>query len=68
MVKQFTKDALDYHALPIPGKISVELTKPADTMRHLAMAYSPGVAEPCNLIAQEHSSLTAIPVRVIALL
>jgi len=53
MVKQFTKDALDYHALPIPGKISVELTKPADTMRHLAMAYSPGVAEPCNLIAQE---------------
>jgi len=53
MVKQFTKDALDYHALPIPGKVSVELTKPADTMRHLAMAYSPGVAEPCNLIAQE---------------
>ena len=53
MVKQFTKDALDYHALPIPGKISVELTKPADTMRHLAMAYSPGVAEPCNLIAQD---------------
>lgn len=53
MVKQFTKDALDYHALPIPGKISVELTKPAETMRHLAMAYSPGVAEPCNLIAQD---------------
>ena len=53
MVKQFTKDALDYHALPIPGKISVELTKPADTMRHLAMAYSPGVAEPCTLIAQD---------------
>jgi malate dehydrogenase (oxaloacetate-decarboxylating)(NADP+) len=53
MVKQFTKDALDYHALPIPGKISIELTKPAETMRHLAMAYSPGVAEPCNLIAQD---------------
>jgi malate dehydrogenase (oxaloacetate-decarboxylating)(NADP+) len=53
MVKQFTKDALDYHALTIPGKISIELTKPAETMRHLAMAYSPGVAEPCNLIAQD---------------
>jgi malate dehydrogenase (oxaloacetate-decarboxylating)(NADP+) len=51
MSKQLLKDALDYHALPIPGKISVELTKPADTMRHLAMAYSPGVAEPCSQIA-----------------
>ena len=51
MSKQLLKDALDYHALPVPGKISVELTKPADTMRHLAMAYSPGVAEPCSQIA-----------------
>jgi malate dehydrogenase (oxaloacetate-decarboxylating)(NADP+) len=51
MSKQLSQDALDYHALPIPGKISVELTKPAQSMRHLAMAYSPGVAEPCRQIA-----------------
>lgn len=55
MSKQLMKDALDYHALPTPGKISTELTKPAQTMRHLAMAYSPGVAEPCRQIAADPS-------------
>ena len=55
MSKQLMKDALDYHALPVPGKISIELSKPADTQRHLAMAYSPGVAEPCNEIARDPS-------------
>ncbi len=55
MSKQFLKDALDYHALPTPGKISIELTKPAQSMRHLAMAYSPGVAEPCRHIAEDPS-------------
>ena len=53
MAKRLTRDALDYHALPIPGKISIELTKPAETLRHLAMAYSPGVAEPCAQIARD---------------
>ncbi len=43
--------ALDYHALPRPGKLSVELTKPAETVRDLALAYSPGVAEPVREIA-----------------
>jgi malate dehydrogenase (oxaloacetate-decarboxylating)(NADP+) len=45
--------ALDYHALPKPGKISVELTKPADTARDLSLAYSPGVAEPVREIAKD---------------
>ncbi len=45
--------ALDYHAYPTPGKISVELTKPADTAEELALAYSPGVAEPVREIAQD---------------
>ncbi len=40
------QQALDYHALPVPGKIAIELTKPAETARDLALAYSPGVAEP----------------------
>jgi malate dehydrogenase (oxaloacetate-decarboxylating)(NADP+) len=50
MSEELKKAALDYHALPTPGKISVELTTPADTQRDLALAYSPGVAEPCRAI------------------
>lgn len=53
MSKQLNRDALDYHALPTPGKLSIELSKPASTMRHLAMAYSPGVAQPCMEIAHD---------------
>ena len=36
-----------YHAKPQPGKIKVVPTKPYSTQRDLALAYSPGVAEPC---------------------
>nr|MDT0252894.1 malic enzyme-like NAD(P)-binding protein [Endozoicomonas sp.] len=43
--------ALDYHALPKPGKISIEITKPAETAMDLSLAYSPGVAEPVRAIA-----------------
>ena len=45
--------ALAYHAEPVPGKISVELTTPAETQLDLALAYSPGVAEPCREISRE---------------
>ena len=41
------KDALDYHAGKRPGKVEVVATKPTSTQRDLALAYSPGVAEPC---------------------
>ncbi|WP_136466058.1 NADP-dependent malic enzyme [Flagellimonas onchidii] len=41
------KEALLYHAEPQPGKIKVVPTKPYATQRDLALAYSPGVAEPC---------------------
>lgn len=40
-------DALNYHAEGRPGKIQVVPTKPTATQRDLALAYSPGVAEPC---------------------
>ncbi|HEX2935954.1 MAG TPA: NADP-dependent malic enzyme [Bacteroidales bacterium] len=40
-------DALNYHAEGRPGKIQVVPTKPHSTQRDLALAYSPGVAEPC---------------------
>lgn len=45
--------ALDYHAKPIPGKLSVELTKPTSNARDLSLAYSPGVAEPVREIARD---------------
>ena len=41
------KDALDYHSSGRPGKIAVVPTKPLTNQRDLALAYSPGVAEPC---------------------
>ncbi len=46
------KDALAYHADPKPGKLSIELTTPAETSRDLSLAYSPGVAEPVKAIAE----------------
>jgi malate dehydrogenase (oxaloacetate-decarboxylating)(NADP+) len=53
MSNDFKQAALDYHALPKPGKIAIELTKPAETAAHLALAYSPGVAEPVREIAKD---------------
>ena len=43
--------ALEYHAAPRPGKIGTHVFKPADSSRDLALAYSPGVAEPVLAIA-----------------
>lgn len=40
-------NALDYHRLPFPGKISVEPSKPCLTQKDLSLAYTPGVAIPC---------------------
>jgi malate dehydrogenase (oxaloacetate-decarboxylating)(NADP+) len=52
MTTEFKQAALDYHAKPQPGKICIALTKPAETQAHLALAYSPGVAEPVREIAK----------------
>ncbi|MEX2380443.1 MAG: NADP-dependent malic enzyme, partial [Vicingaceae bacterium] len=46
-------EALDYHSEGKPGKIEVRPTKPYSSQRDLALAYSPGVAEPCKKIAEE---------------
>lgn len=46
------QDALDYHSQGRPGKIQVIPTKPTNSQRDLALAYSPGVAEPCLKIAE----------------
>ncbi|WP_372747426.1 malic enzyme-like NAD(P)-binding protein [Litorivivens sp.] len=53
MSEDFKRAALAYHAEPTPGKIGVQLTKPAETQRDLALAYSPGVAEPVREIARD---------------
>ena len=50
---EINQAALDYHANPRPGKITVEVSKPAKTQRDLALAYTPGVAEPVRRIAAE---------------
>jgi len=46
------KKALDYHRLPRPGKLSVESSKPCATQLDLALAYTPGVAQPVLEIAK----------------
>ena len=43
--------ALDYHMFPKPGKLGIHPTKPLANQRDLALAYSPGVAIPCEEIA-----------------
>ena len=50
------KDALHYHEFPVPGKLSVNSTKPCETADDLALAYTPGVAEPVLAIAKDPSN------------
>lgn len=50
---KFEQDALEFHQHPRPGKIEVTPTKPLETQRDLALAYSPGVATPCLEIVQD---------------
>lgn len=51
MIKIRKQEALDYHSDGRPGKIEVIPSKPYSSQRDLSLAYSPGVAEPCNEIA-----------------
>ncbi|MDR7050248.1 malate dehydrogenase (oxaloacetate-decarboxylating)(NADP+) [Duganella sp. 3397] len=48
--QQLRLAALEYHEFPTPGKISVTPTKQLTNQRDLALAYSPGVAAPCEEI------------------
>jgi malate dehydrogenase (oxaloacetate-decarboxylating)(NADP+) len=52
MLKINREDALAYHEQSPQGKIEVVPTKPVSTQLDLALAYSPGVAEPCKEIAK----------------
>ncbi|TPE54136.1 malate dehydrogenase [Maribrevibacterium harenarium] len=53
MAEDLKQAALEYHEKPVPGKLSVTITKPTATSRDLSLAYSPGVAEPCREIAKD---------------
>ncbi|WP_299458703.1 NADP-dependent malic enzyme [uncultured Microscilla sp.] len=52
-IKIRKEDALNYHSQGQPGKIEVIPTKALGSQRDLALAYSPGVAEPCLEIADD---------------
>src|SRR5437868_626981 len=45
-------EALEYHRRPPHGKLEIAPTKPCLTQHDLALAYTPGVAEPCLAIRQ----------------
>jgi len=53
MDKQLREAALQYHRLSPAGKITVTPSKPMQTQRDLALAYSPGVAAACEEIVRD---------------
>ena len=56
MSDKLSQNALHYHRHPKPGKIEVVATKTLSNQDDLALAYSPGVAEPCLEIAKDPST------------
>ena len=56
VIQQLYEAALEYHQFPTPGKISVVPTKQLTNQRDLALAYSPGVASPCEEIVVDPSN------------
>ena len=51
--KELRNAALEYHEFPTPGKIAIAPTKQLTNQRDLALAYSPGVAAPCEEIVKD---------------
>jgi malate dehydrogenase (oxaloacetate-decarboxylating)(NADP+) len=51
--EQLRRAALEYHELPTPGKIAIAATKQLVNQHDLALAYTPGVAAPCEEIARD---------------
>ena len=52
-MKATREDALTFHMKPTPGKFEIQATVPMSTQRDLSLAYSPGVAVPCEEIAAD---------------
>jgi malate dehydrogenase (oxaloacetate-decarboxylating)(NADP+) len=51
--EQLRRAALEYHEFPTPGKIAIAATKQLVNQHDLALAYTPGVAAPCEEIARD---------------
>jgi malate dehydrogenase (oxaloacetate-decarboxylating)(NADP+) len=60
---QLDENALHYHRHPRPGKLEVQPTKPLGNQRDLALAYSPGVADPCRAIAADPAAAMDYTIR-----
>src|ERR1043165_8026493 len=56
MTNDLKKAALHYHAYPRPGKLCMAVTKSTETQKDLALAYTPGVAEPVRAIKADPDS------------
>ncbi|MDO9505972.1 MAG: NADP-dependent malic enzyme [Hydrogenophaga sp.] len=50
---ELRRAALEYHEFPTPGKVAIAATKQLTNQRDLALAYSPGVAAPCEEIVAD---------------
>ncbi len=50
---QLRQAALEYHEFPTPGKVAIAATKQLINQHDLALAYSPGVAAPCEEIVKD---------------
>ncbi len=63
MLDDLRKSALEYHRLPVPGKVEITATKSLITQRDLALAYSPGVAAACEAIVEDPRQARELTVR-----
>ena len=51
--EELRRAALEYHQFPTPGKVAIQATKQLVNQHDLALAYSPGVAAPCEEIVKD---------------
>ncbi|MCB1762057.1 MAG: NADP-dependent malic enzyme [Gammaproteobacteria bacterium] len=63
MSDDFKEQSLQYHRLPVPGKISVTPTKVLATQFDLSLAYSPGVAHACHAIVEDPNQASSLTSR-----
>ena len=62
-IEEFNAAALKYHSIQPSGKLALQITKPMNSPRDLALAYSPGVAVACEAIAKNTSEVSTYTAR-----
>jgi malate dehydrogenase (oxaloacetate-decarboxylating)(NADP+) len=63
MNDKLKEEALEYHRTPPPGKLAITATKPMATQHDLTLAYSPGVAAACEVIAADEKEAATVTCR-----